>query len=129
MLADYDSVPTLAVKDLGRAREYYEGVLGFTTRSEGPEGVFYGAGSGAIFVYASAFAGTNKATALSVQIPEGSFDAEVSELRDKGVRFQTFEMEGITWVDGVASFGDQYRAVWFEDPDGNILNLESTATV
>ena len=128
MLADYDPVPTLAVKDQQRAREYYEGVLGFTPRDEGPDGVFYGAGSGAIFVYVSAYAGTNKATAVSIQVPEGSFDAEVSELREKGVAFQTFDMEGITWTDGVASFGDKYRAVWFEDPDGNILNLESTTT-
>ena len=128
MLADYDPVPTLAVKDQQRAREYYEGVLGFTPRNEVPDGVLYGAGSGAIFVYVSAYAGTNKATALSIQVPKESFDAEVSELRDKGVAFQTFEMEGITWTDGVASFGDQYRAVWFEDPDGNILNLESGST-
>ena len=128
MLADYDAVPTLAVKDLARVREYYEGLLGFATRNEGPEGVFYGAGAGAIFVYQSDYAGTNKATAVSIQVPGGSFDAEVNALRDKGVTFQTFEVEGITWVDGVASFGDQYRAVWFEDPDGNILNLESTTT-
>jgi len=126
MLADYDPVATLAVKDLQRAREYYEGVLGLTPRDENPEGVSYGVGSGAIFVYVSAYAGTNKATAVSIQVPQESFDAEVSELRDKGVTFQTFDIEGITWTDGVASFGDQYRAVWFEDPDGNILNLEST---
>jgi len=65
---------------------------------------------------------------VSIQVPEVSFDAEVSELREKGVAFQSFDMEGITWTDGVASFGDQYRAVWFEDPDGNILNLESITT-
>ena len=41
--------------------------------------------------------------------------------------FQTFEAEGLTWDDGVASFGDQYRAVWFADPDGNILNIDSTS--
>ncbi len=138
MLADYDPVPTLAVKDLERARKFYEGLLGFAPRSEGAGGgstptdeeaggVFYAAGSGAIFVYPSTFAGTNKATALSIQVPDGSFDAEVSALRDKGVEFQTFEMEGISWTDGVALLGDHYRSVWFEDPDGNILNLESVS--
>jgi len=35
----------------------------------------------------------------------------------------TFEMEGLQWNDGVASMGDQMRAVWFTDPDGNIFNL------
>ncbi|MEN0070172.1 MAG: VOC family protein [Propionicimonas sp.] len=127
MLADYVPVPTLAVKDIQRAREFYEGVLGFTPRTDVPDGVFYTAGSSAFLVYPSAYAGTNKATAMSLQVPEGSFDAEVGALRDKGVSFQTFDMEGITWTDGVATFGDQYRAVWFEDPDGNILNVESTS--
>ncbi len=126
MLADYAPVPTLAVKDVQRAREFYEGVLGYTARADVASGVFYTAGSGSFFVYPSAYAGTNKATAMSVQVPDGSFDTEVSALRDKGVAFQTFEMDGITWDDGVASFDDgQYRSVWFEDPDGNILNLES----
>ena len=39
--------------------------------------------------------------------------------------FQTFEMEGITWDNGVARHAvDGSRAAWFEDPDGNILNVE-----
>jgi hypothetical protein len=32
-------------------------------------------------------------------------------------------MDGITWNDGVASFEDAYHAVWFTDPDGNIINV------
>lgn len=126
MLADYAPVPTLAVTDVQRAREFYEGVLGYAPGPDTADGIFYAAGSGSFFVYPSAYAGTNKATAMSVQVPDGSFDAEVGALRDKGVAFQTFELDGITWNDGVATFGDgRYRSVWFEDPDGNILNLES----
>lgn len=126
MLADYAPVATLAVKDLQRAREFYEGVLGFAPNTDAPDGVFYAAGSGSFFVYPSGYAGTNKATSMSFQVPEGSFDSEVDALRGKGVSFQTFEMDGISWDDGVATFGDGgYRAVWFEDPDGNILNLDS----
>lgn len=123
MLADIDPVPTLAVADLDRARRFYEGVLGFRPEGDVAEGVVYRAGSGRILVYPSSFAGTNKATAVSFQVPARSFDDEVAELRGK-VTFTTFEMDGIAWDDGVASFGDG-RAVWFEDPDGNILNLET----
>ena len=124
MLGDHDPIATLAVKDLDRAREFYEGVLGFAPRPEVPEGVLYGAGSGAFLVYPSSFAGTNKATALSFQVPPDDFDAEVDALRGKGIAFQTFEAEGLSWVDGVASMGE-FRSAWFEDPDGNILNVES----
>ena len=128
MLSDYDPVPTLAVTDLQRARGFYEGVLGFSLQKDLSEGVTYKAGSGSLFVYRSTFAGTNKATAVSFQMSAEAFDAEVSDLRGRGVSFLTFEAEGTTWQDGVASFGDEYRAVWFEDPDGNILNLETLTT-
>lgn len=124
MLADYVPIPTLAVADLARAREFYEGVLGFTAQGDVPEGVLYTGGASAFLVYPSAYAGTNKATAMSFQVPDASFDEEVARLRERGVVFQTFEMEGITWDDGVATWGPG-RSVWFEDPDGNIVNVET----
>ena len=124
MISDLEPLATLPVKDMGPARQFYEGVLGLSSKMEGPDGsVVYGAGSGAVMVYPSTFAGKNKATAVSFQVPMDGFDAEVSALRGKGVSFQTFDAEGLTWDDGVASFGDDYRSVWFEDPDGNILNV------
>ncbi|GAA4407827.1 VOC family protein [Fodinibacter luteus] len=124
MLGDHDPIATLAVKDLDKAREFYEGVLGFTPRREVAEGVLYAAGSREFLVYPSSFAGTNRATALSFQVPGDQFDAEVQALRDNGIDFQTFEAEELDWVDGVASFGE-FRSAWFEDPDGNILNVET----
>lgn len=124
MLADFVPVPTLAVSDLPRAREFYEGVLGFEAQGDVPDGVMYRAGTSGFLVYPSAYAGTNKATAVSFQVPDDAFDAEIADLRGKGVTFQTFEIEGITWDDGVATWGGT-RSVWFTDPDGNILNVET----
>jgi hypothetical protein len=43
-------------------------------------------------------------------------------LRGKGVKFDTFDAPGIEWQDGVNVMGDM-KAVWFKDPDGNILNI------
>lgn len=123
MLTEYVPIPTLGVADLSRSREFYETVLGFTAQSDAGEGVIYTAGSSRFLVYPSGFAGTNKATAMSFQVPEAAFDAEVAALRAKGIEFQTFDVEGIAWDDGVATY-EGGRAVWFEDPDGNILNVE-----
>ncbi|HMM93791.1 VOC family protein [Phycicoccus sp.] len=125
MLGDHTPVPTLAVKDLARAREFYEGVLGLVPDGEPPEGVMYRTGSSRLFVYPSAFAGTNKATAVSFQVRAEAFAAEVEALRAGGIEFQTFEAPGLTWSDGVASMGDGLLSAWFADPDGNILNLET----
>jgi catechol 2,3-dioxygenase-like lactoylglutathione lyase family enzyme len=123
MLADYPIHPVLPVSDLARAREFYEGVLGLTGE-ERIEGVGYTAGGTGFLVYPSAYAGTNKATAAGFEVPADAFDAEVAVLREKGLVFQTFEYEGITWEDGVATMGEM-RSVWFADPDGNILAVSS----
>jgi catechol 2,3-dioxygenase-like lactoylglutathione lyase family enzyme len=124
MLSDYAAVPTLAVSDLQRAREFYEGVLGFTSEGDVADGVMYRSGNGSFLVYPSAYAGTNKATAMSLQLSAESCDAEVEALRSKGVSFQVFAMDELTWDNGVASMPDGSRSAWFTDPDGNILNIE-----
>jgi catechol 2,3-dioxygenase-like lactoylglutathione lyase family enzyme len=125
MLSDYTPIPTLAVKDLAEARAFYEGVLGFVPVGDVPDGVRYAAGSSGFLVYPSGYAGTNQATAASFQVPAGAFDAEVAALRGKGLVFQTFEMAELTWADGVATMGEM-RSVWFADPDGNVLNVETS---
>jgi len=125
VLSDHTPVSTLAVSDIARAREFYEGTLGFRPHGDAPDGVLYRAGDGTFLVYPSAYAGTNKATAMSFDVPGDVFDAEVAALREKGIEFQTFDAPGLEWRDGVAQAGSM-RAVWFTDPDGNILNLETS---
>ncbi len=125
MLADYAPVPTIAVADLARAREFYEGTLGFAP-DDASDGVLYRSGSGHFLVYPSAHAGTNRATAMSFQVPGADFDPLVADLRGRGVEFDTFDLPpGASWVDGVADFGGGARGVWFTDPDGNILNADT----
>lgn len=123
MLADYPIRPALAVSDLARARQFYEDLLG-VAGEERVEGIGFTAGGTEFLVYPSAHAGTNKATAAGFAVPADKFDDEVGVLRDKGLVFQTFEYEGVTWDGGVATMGET-RSVWFEDPDGNILAVTS----
>ena len=125
MLSDHTPVTTLAVTDLERARAFYEGTLGFTPQEGAPDGALYRAGGGTFLVYPSQYAGSNKATAMSFALPADAFEAEVARLREQGIAFQTFDMDGLEWHDGVAQAGPM-RAVWFADPDGNILNVETT---
>src|SRR5659263_439526 len=71
MLSEFTPVPTLAVRNVEQARTFYEGVLGFTPVGDAPDGVMYRAGSSQILVYPSAYAGSNKATAVSFQVAGG----------------------------------------------------------
>ncbi len=124
MLSSYTPVATLPTSDLTKARSFYEDTLGLAVKNDLTGAVTYTCGSGNLFVYESAYAGTNKATSVTFDVPAAEFDAEVAELRDKGIEFATFETEGVEWNDGVASMGGM-RAVWFTDPDGNILNYSA----
>lgn len=125
MLADHTPIPTLGTADLPRAREFYEGTLGFTPGPDAPEGVLYQAGSSSFLVYPSGFAGTNKATAMSFTVSTDEFDGVVADLRGKGVAFLSFDLPVGSWADGVADFGNGVKGVWFTDPDGNILNVDA----
>lgn len=127
MLSAHPAIPVLAVTDVERARAFYEGTLGFTPGDdEVPEGVLYTTANGGFLVYPSSYAGTNKATGISFQLPGDAFDSEVSALRSAGVELQTFDVPDGEWVDGVLVSGGM-KAAWFADPDGNVLNVETSA--
>ena len=124
MLGDKLAAATIAVSDMKRARAFYEGVLGLNVTQDLGGAVIYGSGASAVFVYQSEFAGTNKATSATWGVGD-AFDDVVQALRDKGVTFEQYDDLPDTTRDGdVHSFADTgMRAVWFKDPDGNILNV------
>ena len=126
MLGDKTAVATLAVKDMEAAKKFYEGTLGLSKEREMPQdsGVLYKSGGSSVFVYPSEFAGTNKATAVAWGVGN-DLDKIVADLKAKGVTFEQFDnLPGVTRQGDVHIMGDM-RAVWFKDPDGNILNLVS----
>jgi catechol 2,3-dioxygenase-like lactoylglutathione lyase family enzyme len=122
MLSEIDAVPNLAVKDMSVARRFYEGTLGFTkSGGQEPEMIEYKSGKTSINVYRSDFAGTNKATAVTWEVPD--VEKVVSALKAKGVKFEHYDdMDGMTLKGDVHVAGDM-KIAWFKDPDGNILNL------
>jgi catechol 2,3-dioxygenase-like lactoylglutathione lyase family enzyme len=123
VLANTDAIATVAVKNIETARKFYEGTLGLKpTRSDEPGVQGYKSGNASVLVYQSQFAGTNKATAVTwaVQDLEGS----IKDLKAKGVRFEHYDLPGVTREGDVHGTG-KTKAAWFKDPDGNILSLVS----
>jgi catechol 2,3-dioxygenase-like lactoylglutathione lyase family enzyme len=127
MLSQLTPVTTLPTADLSKARSFYEETLGLKPQRDGLGGVNYTCGDGMVYLYESAFAGTNKATAVSFNVSMSEFDDEIAALRKKGVTFLTFDAEGLDWTGDVASMGDAMKSVWFTDPDGNIFNVSAGA--
>jgi catechol 2,3-dioxygenase-like lactoylglutathione lyase family enzyme len=125
MLKDKVVAATLAVSDLDRAREFYERTLGLEAVEANPGAVTYRAGPSFLLVYRSEFAGTNQATGATWGVGE-DFDEVVEDLRGKGVTFEQYDLPDTT-REGDIHVMNEMRAVWFKDPDGNILSLVNQA--
>ena len=124
MLGDRDAVANLAVKDVERARTFYEGTLGLSkVGSQGAEVIVFRSGKSTINVYRSEYAGTNQATAVTWVVGD-DLEKIVQALNAKGVTFEHYDMPGMT-RQGDVHVGGKLRVAWFKDPDGNILNLAS----
>jgi catechol 2,3-dioxygenase-like lactoylglutathione lyase family enzyme len=120
MLGKADATPMIPVKDIARAREFYEQKLGLKTKDEWGEGVTMESGDTLINVYRSEFAGTNKATALTFDVDDA--EREVSELKEKGIFFEHYDLPGLERM-GDLYVAEGMKTAWFKDPDGNILSL------
>ena len=121
MLGNADATPMIAVKDIDRAKQFYSEKLGLDPVEEmGDEVFMLKSGSTKFSVYRSEFAGTNKATALTFDVDD--INSEVRDLKDKGISFEHYDLEGLT-AEGDIYRGEGMKTAWFKDPDGNILSL------
>jgi catechol 2,3-dioxygenase-like lactoylglutathione lyase family enzyme len=122
MLGDKDAAANIAVKNLERARKFYEDTLGLTQiGSEGQEVIIFKSGNSLINVYQSQYAGTNKATAVTWVVGQ-DVEGFVQQLKARGIAFEHYDMPGVT-RNGDVHVADDMKVAWFKDPDGNILNI------
>lgn len=123
MLKDKSSAAIVAVKDLDRARKFYTETLGLEVEDDSPEVVTFRTGDTWLVVYTSDLAGTNKANAVVWGVGN-EIEQITRDLRDKGVSFEHYDMDGVELKDDIHVAGD-FKMVWFKDPDGNILHLNN----
>lgn len=123
-LSDSEVVAAIAVTDLARARQFYEGALGLSSGSErADDGIRYPCGGGtSIHVYASPDnAGTSSATLAGFQVDD--IERTVDVLAANGVTFERYDTDAFkTDEKGIARVGAT-KSAWFKDPDGNILGV------
>ena len=120
MLSGKEMIGTIAVKDLGVAKKFYQGTLGLKLEDEtGTEAHSYRSGTSRLIIYRSQFAGTNKATALNFMVG-AEVDNIVKGLRDRGVTFEHYDLPEVK-REGDVHVAGPMRMAWFKDPDGNIL--------
>ncbi len=121
MLKDAEAMATVAVRDMARARTFYEGQLGLEAVQAEEAMVAYRCAGSTLLVYQSAVAGSNKANAATFSLRTGLAEL-VRELQGKGVVFEHYDLPGMA-RDGALHRGGGRTVAWCKDPDGNILCL------
>jgi catechol 2,3-dioxygenase-like lactoylglutathione lyase family enzyme len=119
MLAEVTCI--LPVKDMARARRFYEDGLGLSAGAGKPDGKFvYRIGATEIALFPRAEGTKATHTALSFRVAD--IAAAIRSLESRGVVFADYDLPGMKTVDHVCVLGAE-KAAWFNDPEGNVLCL------
>ena len=110
----------IPVSNLARARKFYEGTVGLEPKEEYAGGVIYACGGSEVFMYPTSNAGTSRASQAFWSVDD--VEAEVAELKARGVTFEEYDMPGITMKNSIATGGGA-KTAWFKDTEGNILAI------
>jgi predicted enzyme related to lactoylglutathione lyase len=121
MIKKLRSHTTLPAADLGRAKKFYAEKLGLTPATESEGGIFYELAGGTRFVlYPSP--NPTRGGHTQIGLATSDIEAEVNELRTKGVVFEEYDFPGLKTENGIAQTGTA-RAAWFKDSEGNTIGL------
>ena len=123
-LSRYKVAAAVAVSNMDRAREFYEGKLGLSVGIDSGDNLQYRCAEETVFhVYLSPeHAGKSTATLAGWGVND--VERVVEELASRGVTFERYD-EGpiITDERGVATFEGGAKVAYFRDPDGNTLSI------
>jgi catechol 2,3-dioxygenase-like lactoylglutathione lyase family enzyme len=120
MLGSHDIAAFVPTKDSGKARAFYEGILGL--RFVKDDGFALVMDANGIMLRISKAADFKPAAFTILGWKVSGIEKVVASLQEKGVQFERFsffqqDKLGI-WT---APTGD--KVAWFKDPDGNILSV------
>ncbi len=120
MLANASVHPTIPVVDLNRARKFYEEKLGLKVVGTDPSpGVHFQVGNGELYIYQRA---ASKADHTLASFRVDDAEAEIRELKAKGVVFEEYDTPGLKTVNSVATMGP-IKGGWFKYTEGNTLGV------
>ncbi len=125
MLSAAPISPTLPAVDLERAKKFYSEKLGLKEApAQEPGGVTYDCGNGTQLYLYERPPVTVEHTLASFMVED--IEAEMTDLRSRGVVFEEYDMPGLKTENGVADMGG-FKGSWFKDSEGNILALGQMA--
>ena len=121
MLSNASVTTMLPVKDMARARAFYERCLGLTPGDFRPDGKFeYAVGGSTLALFPKPEGTKAEHTAISFRVPD--IAASIAELKQAGVVFEDYDLPDFKTVNHVCVLGSE-KAAWFKDTEGNYLCL------
>ena len=110
----------LPVKNMDRARNFYENKLGLEPKGFAADGNYlFACGGDAHIALITKPEGTKaEHTALSFEVQ--GIERVISELKAEGVVFEDYDFPNLRTVDHVCVLGSD-KAAWFKDSEGNYL--------
>ncbi|MGK4584498.1 VOC family protein [Kitasatospora sp. HPMI-4] len=120
MLTDSPVQAVIPATDLGRATAFYRDTLRLKLTLESEEEVRFESGGTGFSVYRTPNGGKAAHTLASWKVAD--LDAEMADLRSRGVVFEDYDVPGLKTVNGVAE-AEGMRCGWFRDSEGNVLCL------
>jgi catechol 2,3-dioxygenase-like lactoylglutathione lyase family enzyme len=122
MLTQAPATTILPVRDLARARDFYEQRLGLRPLGLQQDGKFlFALGDGGTLALFPKPEGT-KAEHTAVSFKVDDVVSEIRSLKTQGVVFEDYDLPGFRTEGHVCVLGSE-RAAWFKDTEGNILCL------
>lgn len=122
MLSDHPIFTILPASHPERARTFYSEKLGLTPSQVQPNGDLEYETAGTRF-YVTKSVGKSPGEFTQASWVVEDVDAEVAELRSRGVRFEEYDLPEMKTVDGIAVVPELGRAAYFKDSEGNLLGM------
>lgn len=121
MLGDHPIEVVLLATDLAASRDFYRDRVGLEIVSESSNNVTFRCGGTTRLALSRSTTGTADTQTQAVW-RVGDLDAELAELRSRGVVIEDYDLPGLKTVDGVADVGFA-RMAWFIDPGKNCVGV------
>src|SRR4051812_31018932 len=124
VLSDYKVGAGLAVSDMARARQFYEGKLGLSVSVDSPDNVQYRCAEDRVLHIYLSPEHAGKATETLASWGVDDIERVVEELSGRGVAFEHYDEAGLkTDEKGIATFEGEAKVAYFKDPDGHTLSI------
>lgn len=120
MLGNQDIMAFVSTADAGKARPFYEEVLGLTVTRTDPYGIQFDANG--VRLRMSFVNGLKPASYSILCWVVADIGSMLAALAARGVVFEKYD--GLAQEEsGIWSAPDGTKVAWFKDPDGNVLSL------